>query len=75
METIGTTSFGYKVLAIPPVQPSPMANHMGEIAVDDETRTMFVWVSLLLRMGLTQSCVLVSHINTNWRNRNEYQMG
>ena len=43
MNAISTTKSGYKVVAIDPDESSPMENHKGgEIAVDDESKTMFV---------------------------------
>lgn len=44
MDIIGKTKNGYKVVAINPGEQSPMKNHRGgEIAVDEESKTMFAW--------------------------------
>ena len=43
MNTISTTKSGYKIVAINPDESSPMENHKGgEIAVDEENKTMYV---------------------------------
>jgi hypothetical protein len=44
MVCIGTTRHGFTVYAINPGEPSPMAGHKGgEVAVDDDSRTMYAW--------------------------------
>ena len=44
MDKIGITKSGYTVIAIPAGEQSPMANHRGgEIAVDEQSRTMYAW--------------------------------
>lgn len=53
MEKIATTTSGYKVIAINPGEDSPMANHKGgEVAVDESSKTMFVYGVFVACYGL-----------------------
>ena len=53
MDKIAITESGYKVVAINPWEESPMANHKGgEVAVDEESKTMFVYGVFVACYGL-----------------------
>lgn len=53
MQSIGKTQSGYTVKVIPPCHASPMVNHKGgEIAVDDETHTMYAWEVFVVTYGV-----------------------
>lgn len=50
---IGKTNHGYSVTALDAGETSPMQNHLGgEVAVDEETKTMYVHGVFVSTYGL-----------------------
>lgn len=48
-----TLKNGYTLKMIPPGKESPMINHKGgEIAVDEETKTMYAWEVFVVTYGM-----------------------
>ncbi len=53
MIVVANTGLDYKLIAIGPLEQSPMSDHdFGDIAVDDENETFYVHETLLVFNGL-----------------------